>query len=78
MYRGIIVLQSHIAVHSEHFVWWCAAHIARAPVPIFCLVCCIAVNGRILLTICQEGAGNGLLTFLTCIFLHVEILLVKF
>jgi hypothetical protein len=69
MYRVIIVLQYHIAVHSEQFVWWRAAHIARAPIAIFCLVCCIAVNGMILLTICQEGAGNGFLMRLKCILL---------
>jgi hypothetical protein len=78
MYRGVIVLQSHVAFHSEHFVWWRAAYIARAPIPIFCLVCYIAVNGRILLTVCQEGAGNGFLTHLTWFFWYVEILLVQF
>lgn len=69
LYRDIIVLQSHIAVHSQHFVWWHAAHIACAPIPVFCLVCCVAVNGRIWLTICQEGAGNGLPMCLTCVLL---------
>jgi hypothetical protein len=78
MYRDIIVLQSHIALHSEHFVWWCAAYIAHVSISIFCVVCCIAVNGRILLTVCQEGAGNGFLTRLIWFFWHVEILLVQF
>ena len=45
--QGIILLQSYVAVRSEHFMLWHAAHIARAFTPIFCLVCCIAVNGRI-------------------------------
>jgi len=53
MYGDVILLQSHIAVHSEHIVWWRAAYIARASLPIFCLVCCIAVIGRFLLAICH-------------------------
>lgn len=52
MYRYIILLQYHIALHSEHIVWWHAAYIARACLPILCLVCCIAFSGRFLLATC--------------------------
>lgn len=53
MYRDIILLQSHIAVHSEHIVWWRAAYIACASLPVFCLVCCIAFIGGFLLATCH-------------------------
>ena len=46
-----------------------ACSIARSSLSFFCLVYCIAVNGRILLVLCHEGAGYGLPTCMTWVLL---------
>ena len=66
MYRDIILLQFHIAVRSEHFVWWCAAYIACASLQfsVWFVVLQLLVGFDL-----PYVMGKGLPTCLTCVLL---------